>query len=111
MELAICEIAWARIEHLTGLALTVSILTMAIEAGALTLEQCLSFGNTLGARSNRILVGLCVGNLIRWNTGLKWILLLGSHHRDRQQHQRCADSQKLRKIPHQTSSFVFNHRT
>ena len=47
MELAVREIAGARIQNLTGLTLAISFLTMTIEAGALTLEQCLSFGNTL----------------------------------------------------------------
>ena len=111
MELAVREIAWARIQNLTGLALTIPILTMTIEAGTLALEQRLSFGNVIRSRLNRTLVGPRFSHLVRRNAGLKRVTLFGSDHRDRQQHQRCADSQELRKIPHQASSFVIKHRT
>src|SRR5207237_8218333 len=83
MELAVREIPGARIENLTGLALSIAILTMTIEAGAFPLKQCLSFGNAFRGRSNRILVGLRVGNLIRRNTGLKRVTLFGSDNQNR----------------------------
>jgi hypothetical protein len=45
MELAVREIAWARIQNFASLALTIPVLTMTIETGALPLKQRLSFGN------------------------------------------------------------------
>src|SRR5262249_26437491 len=43
VELAVCEIAGSRIQNLTSLAHAIAVLAMAIEAGALSLEQRLSF--------------------------------------------------------------------
>jgi hypothetical protein len=67
MELAVREIAGARIQNLTGLALAIPFLTMTIEASPLALEQRFSFCDALRGRSNRILIGIISAALIPRN--------------------------------------------